>query len=188
MTRTSRYRNCKPSLWRLYNATGDPTLSLSCSDKIAKWNVVGIQGSILTLCLTHPIYLHSIIVSETMGFDEVRIAYHLCNISQSTNDVINSQHSPELCLIESLSRLRHCHRIIIEFTSQWSSQQALRYPSSTRRNSKSPREPTETKLHQGCLSTGVWGCQNKKYVWWIHRRLYFSPLFIAIRMSSSYPL
>ncbi|KAF1319565.1 Trna-specific adenosine deaminase, partial [Globisporangium splendens] len=39
------------------------TLSMSCSDKLAKWNAVGIQGTLL-LQWYEPLFLHSIIVSR----------------------------------------------------------------------------------------------------------------------------
>lgn len=41
---------------------GERTLSMSCSDKIMKWNVVGAQGALLAHFLSSPIYFLSIIV------------------------------------------------------------------------------------------------------------------------------
>ncbi|KAL7286964.1 hypothetical protein TKK_0018819 [Trichogramma kaykai] len=40
---------------------GDRTLSLSCSDKMSKWNIMGVQGALLTL-LIKPIHFKSIII------------------------------------------------------------------------------------------------------------------------------
>ncbi|KAJ8588748.1 hypothetical protein M405DRAFT_792528 [Rhizopogon salebrosus TDB-379] len=44
-------------------ADSPQTLSMSCSDKIARWNVVGIQGA-LGSGIFHPIYLTKIIIGE----------------------------------------------------------------------------------------------------------------------------
>ncbi|OJA07704.1 hypothetical protein AZE42_01869 [Rhizopogon vesiculosus] len=44
-------------------ADSPQTLSMSCSDKIARWNVVGIQGA-LGSAFFHPIYLTKIIIGE----------------------------------------------------------------------------------------------------------------------------
>ncbi|XP_065160099.1 tRNA-specific adenosine deaminase 1 [Atheta coriaria] len=43
---------------------GDPTLSASCSDKLAKWIHMGVQGSFLSLLLKEPIYLSSITIGH----------------------------------------------------------------------------------------------------------------------------
>ena len=44
-------------------ADSPPTLSMSCSDKIARWNVLGIQGALASRVLW-PIYVSNIVIGE----------------------------------------------------------------------------------------------------------------------------
>ena len=50
-------------LLRTKPGRGERTLSMSCSDKILKWNYLGIQGCLLSAFLA-PIYLTSVIIAK----------------------------------------------------------------------------------------------------------------------------
>ena len=41
---------------------GEPTLSMSCSDKMMQWNILGCQGALLAHFVARPIYFESIII------------------------------------------------------------------------------------------------------------------------------
>ena len=49
---------------RIKPGRGDPTISMSCSDKITKWLVLGIQGSLLSNLIDRPIYLDAIVFGK----------------------------------------------------------------------------------------------------------------------------
>ncbi|KAK2578467.1 hypothetical protein KPH14_011636 [Odynerus spinipes] len=56
---------------------GDPTLSLSCSDKMAKWNMIGVQGSLLSLLISQ-IKLESITIGGGCPFSLEAMERGLC--------------------------------------------------------------------------------------------------------------
>uniref|UniRef100_A0A915IDS0 tRNA-specific adenosine deaminase 1 n=1 Tax=Romanomermis culicivorax TaxID=13658 RepID=A0A915IDS0_ROMCU len=64
---------------------GDPTLSMSCSDKMAKWQILGLQGSLLSHFITTPIRANFIVVtSEHYSEDSMKRA--LCYRNPAGSD------------------------------------------------------------------------------------------------------
>lgn len=53
-----------PGLLRNKPGRGEATISMSCSDKLAKWNAVGYLGALLSLVIPEPLYMSSIVISK----------------------------------------------------------------------------------------------------------------------------
>lgn len=52
------------NLLRTKPGRGVATQSMSCSDKMMKWNIMGCQGGLTSLFLDHPIYISTFIIPE----------------------------------------------------------------------------------------------------------------------------
>lgn len=50
---------------------GERLITMSCADKVTRWNVLGIQGNLLSN-LIEPIYLNSISIGSLFGIDGIK--------------------------------------------------------------------------------------------------------------------
>ncbi|EAT41049.1 AAEL007277-PA, partial [Aedes aegypti] len=90
---------------------GQRTLSVSCSDKMARWNVLGVQGSLLMSLLVQPIYLESITFCDGTEYSKEATERALWRRWESAldNDLVIEpfrMHKPKVCVASNKQLFR----------------------------------------------------------------------------------
>lgn len=73
---------------RIKPGKGDRTMSLSCSDKIARWNMMGLQGCLMS-SVVEPIYINSMILADGTPFNQTAMERALFNRFKDANKFLN---------------------------------------------------------------------------------------------------
>ena len=73
---------------RIKPGKGDRTMSLSCSDKIARWNLLGLQGCMMS-SIIEPVYLSTVILAEGTPFNQTAMERALFNRFTDADKFLN---------------------------------------------------------------------------------------------------
>ncbi|XP_051830626.1 tRNA-specific adenosine deaminase 1 isoform X2 [Antechinus flavipes] len=98
-------------LLRVKPGRGDQTSSMSCSDKLARWNVLGCQGALLMHFLEEPVYLAALVIGKCPYSPEA-MKRALIDRCQHVSSLPRGFQVQELKMLQSDLLFEHSHHAV----------------------------------------------------------------------------